>query len=154
MADRSDASGRARRRDPRGPGPRGSDPIAAQPDPPGDEVAELARRATEAVRDASGPAVAVSGTLRRSGLETRPLVLDGDDGTAWKLLLPPGWSVEAHPGARVTVRGDVSDDVPGEGSGEGPEEGSGEGSGDVTAEVSATSAPRRVLRVRSLSTRG
>jgi hypothetical protein len=141
MTDRSHASGRARRRDPRGPGQRADSPAAEQ-DPPGLEVTELVRRATDAVGDAAGPSVAVRGTLRRSGLGTHRLVLDADDGTTWALLLPVGWSVEAHPGARVTVSGDVPDDVPGDV----PD--------DVPGDVPATSALGPVLRVRSLSARG
>jgi hypothetical protein len=57
------------------------------------------------------PSVVVRGTLRRVELEMQPLVLDADDGTTWELLLPPGWVLEAEPGARVTVRGDAPTDI-------------------------------------------
>ncbi|KRB43830.1 DUF5818 domain-containing protein [Terrabacter sp. Soil810] len=60
-------------------------------------------------------------------MEKRPLVLDADDGTTWELLLPPGWALEAEPGARVTV------------------------SGDAATDVATTSTVGPVLRVRSLS---
>ena len=54
-------------------------------------------------------------------------MLDADDGTTWELLLPPGWVLEAEPGARVTVGGDAATDV------------------------ATTSTVGPVLRVRSLS---
>lgn len=38
-------------------------------------------------------------------------MLEADDGTTWELLFPVGWSVEAEPGARVTVAGDPATDV-------------------------------------------
>jgi hypothetical protein len=53
----------------------------------------------------------VSGILRRVELEGQPLVLDGDDGTTYELLFPPGWAVEPEPGARVAVRGRLEADT-------------------------------------------
>jgi hypothetical protein len=41
-------------------------------------------------------------------VELQPLVLDADDGTTWELMFPPGWAVEAEPGARVTVSGEAA----------------------------------------------
>jgi len=65
------------------------------------------------VEKAAGPRraadVVVTGTLSRSDVETHPLVLTDERGEVWELVLPAGWSVDASPGARVTVRGDVSD---------------------------------------------
>jgi hypothetical protein len=57
------------------------------------------------------PAVQVRGIVRRAEVETQPLVLDADDGTTWELLFPPGWSVDAEPGARVSVAGDPAPEV-------------------------------------------
>ncbi|MFC7595475.1 hypothetical protein ACFQU3_09185 [Terrabacter sp. GCM10028922] len=71
-------------------------------------------------------------------MEPQPLVLDADDGTTWELLFPAGWSVDAEPGARVTVAGDPAADV------------TGDVTGDVTTDVTA-SMVGPVLRVRSLS---
>lgn len=51
------------------------------------------------------PETQVSGILRRFEVERGALVLDGDDGTTYELLFPPGWQVEPEPGARVTLRG-------------------------------------------------
>ena len=63
------------------------------------------------MREAPVPSVVVTGTLRGSELETGPLVLDADDGTTWELILPPGWSVDSQPRARVTIAGDAPNDV-------------------------------------------
>ena len=57
------------------------------------------------------PTVEVRGSLRRVEVETNPLVLDADDGTTWELLFPPGWSVDAEAGARVSIAGDPAPDV-------------------------------------------
>ncbi len=57
------------------------------------------------------PTVVVRGTLRRAEIEMQPLVLDADDGTTWELMFPPGWAVDAEPGARVTVSGEHAVDV-------------------------------------------
>jgi hypothetical protein len=70
--------------------------------------------------------VVVTGTLSRADVETHPLVLTDERGEVWELVLPAGWSLDASPGARVTVSGDVDD-----------------------AESSTQVGPR--LRVRSLS---
>lgn len=70
--------------------------------------------------------VVVTGTLSRADVETHPLVLTDERGEVWELVLPARWSLDASPGARVTVRGDVIDE-----------------------ESSTQVAPR--LRVRSLS---
>lgn len=53
----------------------------------------------------------MSGILRRLELEGQPLVLDGDDGTTYELLFPPGWQVAPEPGARVAVRGRLETDT-------------------------------------------
>jgi hypothetical protein len=39
------------------------------------------------------------------------VILDAEDGRSFTLALPAGWSVEAEPGARVVVTGDVVDAV-------------------------------------------
>ena len=74
---------------------------------------ELREHLRRAVEKAAGPRraadVVVTGTLSRSDVETHPLVLTDERGEVWELVLPAGWSVDASPGARVTVRGDVSD---------------------------------------------
>jgi len=57
----------------------------------------------------------------------QPLVLDADDGTTWELMFPPGWTVDAHPGSRVTIHGEPA------------------------PEVATTSMVGPVLRVRTLS---
>lgn len=68
---------------------------------------EHVRRSIEQSAGQSRPAeVVVTGILSRAEVETHPLVLTGDGGDVWELVLPPGWSVDAAPGARVTVRGD------------------------------------------------
>jgi hypothetical protein len=54
--------------------------------------------------------VVVTGTLQRAEVESMPLVLVTDDGLQWELVLPPGWTVEAQPGARVTITGQRADD--------------------------------------------
>lgn len=66
---------------------------------------------TRAAAKRSRPSVVVSGTLRRAEVERQPLVLDADDGTTWELMFPPGWAVDAEPGARVTVSGEHAIDV-------------------------------------------
>ena len=108
---------------------RKSDPSA---DRPRDVVGELRAQAERAMRRESSarvaPEVVVRGTLRRVEFETQPLVLAADDGTTWELLFPPGWQVEVHEGARVTVHGDRATDV------------------------STTTMVGPVLRVRTLST--
>lgn len=53
----------------------------------------------------------MSGILRRLEIEGGALVLDGDDGTTYELLMPPGWAVEPDPDARVTVRGRLEPDI-------------------------------------------
>lgn len=53
----------------------------------------------------------VTGTLRRADVETGPLVLHGDDGVVWEIILPAGWTVDSEPGTRVTVRGERLDEV-------------------------------------------
>ncbi|GAB3886364.1 hypothetical protein [Terrabacter terrigena] len=111
----------------RRPGGGRPDPAGAE-DVPSTSAREQLRQAAAAGASRPLPTVVVRGTLRRAEVEMRPLVLDGDDGTTWELLLPPGWAVEAEPGARVTVSGDPADDV-------------------VT-----TSMVGPVLRVRTLST--
>ena len=97
-----------------------------QQNPP-DPASGPSRGFTGGTTGAPTPSVVVRGTLRRIELESRPLVLDADDGTTWELLLPPGWVLEAEPGARVTV------------------------SGDAATDVATTSMVGSVLRVRSLS---
>ncbi|MCU1537593.1 MAG: hypothetical protein JWP82_1944, partial [Humibacillus sp.] len=77
-------------------------------------VARLRAEAEAALRRRPGRGsgeVVVRGTLRRAEVGTRPLVLDGDDGTTWELLLPPSWQVDVEEGARLTVMGERADDV-------------------------------------------
>ena len=66
---------------------------------------ERLRRLTRTGGSRPAAGTEVSGILRRLAVEGEPLVLDGDDGTTYELLLPPGWAVEPEPGARVSVRG-------------------------------------------------
>jgi hypothetical protein len=113
--------------------PEGSSPDSADP-------ASLARALGGKARPA--PTTVVRGTLRRVEVEPQPLVLDADDGTTWELLFPAGWSVDAEPGARVTVAGDPAADVTGDVTGH--------VAADVTADVTA-SMVGPALRVRSLS---
>ncbi|MEW1954447.1 hypothetical protein [Terrabacter sp. NPDC080008] len=94
--------------------------------PSGPDGLERLRRAALSAQRAPVTVVA-RGTLRRGDTGAQPLFLDADDGTTWELLLPPGWSVDAEPGARVTVSGDPAD------------------------EAGTGSAMSAVLRVRSLS---
>ena len=92
-----------------------------------EELREQLRRAVAAAAGPRRPAdVVVTGTLSRADVETHPLVLTDERGEVWELVLPARWSLDASPGARVTVRGDVIDE-----------------------ESSTQVAPR--LRVRSLS---
>lgn len=111
----------------RPPGPRdAADSAPPEGSPlPSSDAASLARALGGEGRPA--PTTVVRGTLRRVDQEAQPLVLDADDGTTWELLFPDGWSVDAEPGARVTVAGDPATDVV------------------------STSTVRPVLRVRSLS---
>jgi hypothetical protein len=60
--------------------------------------------------------VTAAGTLRRQDGDTASpnnpegasVVLVSEDGRAYPLQLPPGWSVEAEAGARVVVSGDLT----------------------------------------------
>lgn len=74
---------------------------------------EVERLRRIAHRSGTAPAfeTEVSGILKRLEIEGGALVLDGDDGTRYELLLPPGWAVEPETGARVTVRGWLERDV-------------------------------------------
>ena len=76
-----------------------------------EELREHLRRAVEA---AAGPRrradIVVTGTLSRADVESHPLVLTDERGEKWELIVPAGWSIDASPGARVTVRGDVIDE--------------------------------------------
>jgi hypothetical protein len=74
-------------------------------------VPEELRRAARAATSRPAATVVIRGTLRRVEVEMQPLVLDADDGTTWELLFPPGWVLDAEPGARVTVSGDEATDV-------------------------------------------
>ena len=76
-----------------------------------EELREHLRRAVEATAGPRRPAdIVVTGTLSRAEVETHPLVLIDERGQVWELVLPAGWSLDASPGARVTVRGDVVDE--------------------------------------------
>ncbi|MDV3222646.1 hypothetical protein [Intrasporangium sp.] len=98
MSDRSQRGGSGRRRGL--PAPR-SESLGAE------ELREHVRRSIEQASGRPRPAeVVVTGTLSHAEVETHPLVLTEDGGVIWELVLPPGWSVDAAPGARVTVRGD------------------------------------------------
>ncbi|EWT07613.1 hypothetical protein N864_03235 [Intrasporangium chromatireducens Q5-1] len=72
---------------------------------------ERLRRLTRTSATRPAPETEVSGILRRLEIEGGPLVLDGLDGTTYELLFPPGWTVEAEPGSRVTVRGRLEPDT-------------------------------------------
>lgn len=72
---------------------------------------ERLRRLTHPSASPRGLKTEVSGILRRLEIEGGALVLDGDDGTTYELLLPPGWAVEPDPDARVTVRGRLEPDI-------------------------------------------
>ena len=75
-----------------------------------EELREHLRRAVEAAAGPRRPAdIVVTGTLSRADVETHPLVITDERGQVWELLLPAGWSLDASPGARVTVRGNVVD---------------------------------------------
>jgi hypothetical protein len=88
------------------PAPRSdSDPLGAE------ELRKHLRRAVEAAAGPRRPAdIVVTGTLSRADVETHPLVLTDERGEKWELLVPAGWSLDASPGARVTVSGDVIDE--------------------------------------------
>ena len=88
------------------PAPRsGGDRLGAE------DLREHLRRAVEHAAGPRRPAdFVVTGTLSRADVETHPLVLTDERGQVWELALPAGWSLDASPGARVTVRGDVIDE--------------------------------------------
>jgi hypothetical protein len=75
---------------------------------------ELREHLRRAVERAAGPRrpvdVVVTGTLSHAEVEANPLVLTDERGEVWELLVPAGWSLDASPGARVTVSGDVIDE--------------------------------------------
>ena len=74
--------------------------------------AEDLRRVMDRGRSPRAPGdVVVTGTLRHAEVESGPLVLVTDDGTQWELVLPPRWTVESEPGARVTITGQRADDL-------------------------------------------
>ncbi|HKX67471.1 MAG TPA: hypothetical protein VJN29_09625 [Intrasporangium sp.] len=76
-----------------------------------EELREHLRRAVESAAGPRRPVdVLVTGTLSRAEVETHPLVLTDERGSAWELVLPAAWSLDASPGVRVTVRGDVIDE--------------------------------------------
>jgi hypothetical protein len=72
---------------------------------------ERLRRLAHQRGSAPGPETELSGILRRLEIEGGAIVLDADDGTTYELAVPPGWSVEPEPGARVRIRGRLATDV-------------------------------------------
>jgi hypothetical protein len=102
-------------RSPRSPDSQGSQGSRGSSSPVGplgaDELREHLRRSVEdAAREPRSFDVVVTGTLSHAEVETHPLILTDESGEVWELILPPSWSVDPAPGARVTVSGDTVDE--------------------------------------------
>ena len=113
----------------RGPARRRSSPRRGRPETPVPQpFPDLAARARPSRGDDAPASVTVAGTLRAEDAEVphgadvaedlgsgegsgrgdarrASVILVADDGRTYALELPPGWSVDAEPGARVVVTG-------------------------------------------------
>jgi hypothetical protein len=87
--------------------------------------------------------------MRTIGGDTRHVVLDGDDGLTYALVLPPGWSIASEPGARVLVTGEMADAADASGGSGGSDASEGADASDA-ADVSRP-ADGPTLRVRRIS---
>ena len=101
----------------RGPARRRPSPRRGRPESPAPQsFPGLAGRSSTSPDDRTEASVTVAGTLRREGgdpaspnsTEGASVVLVSEDGRAYLLQLPPGWSVEAEAGARGVVSGDLT----------------------------------------------